>query len=81
MAIDDPAARLYTRDPNGTILVTPTLPPTDLDAVLPAGAVDTGYRLGGSALWINEADDSFVYVVDDERVEAWPRDRRTYGCG
>ena len=79
--LDDPAVRRYTRDPEGDLdsRDAPN-PPPDLAAELPDDAVDTGFRLGDAALWIDDSDDAFVYVVDGEIVEAWPRDRRPHVC-
>jgi hypothetical protein len=65
------SARLYTRDRSSGL---------DLQAELPESAVDTGFHQGDETLWIDEADDSRVYVVRDGRVEAWPRDHEQYAC-
>lgn len=62
--------RDYIRDPRGLIDV-PMVMAFDDDAALPAGAVDTGYQRGGRRLWIS-VDRRVAYVVDGDRVEAWP---------
>ena len=83
---DDPTARLYVRDADqqlgdGFLPGPPVdVPPPDLDAELPPSARDTGFRLGDGALFIDEAQDEWVYVVEDDAVEAWPRDPRGHGC-
>jgi hypothetical protein len=50
------------------------------DAALPVGAVDTGYRREGTALWTDPGDESAVYLVSDEGVERWPLSAGM-GCG
>ena len=71
--------RTYRRDPEGW-LDNPSLDP-DLDAELPATAVDTGYHREDRTLWMDEADDEHAYVVyDDGHVESWPRDRKQRSC-
>ncbi len=78
-SMDSSEKRLYTRERYGTHgAVNPLL---DLDAAVPATAVDTGYSKDGRRLWIDEADDERIYVVfDDGHVEAWPRDREMHMC-
>jgi hypothetical protein len=49
------------------------------DAVMPVGAVDTGYRSGHTELWIDPADASAIFVVDGERIERWPAGQEL-GC-
>jgi hypothetical protein len=70
---NDSEPRHYLRDPEGLVgdeLLTSRL---DLAAELPSTAVDTGYSAEGRTLWIDETDDSLIYVVTDSAVEAWPR--------
>ncbi|MEQ1787555.1 MAG: hypothetical protein ABL966_10915 [Acidimicrobiales bacterium] len=77
----DGGARTYYRDPEGLLGSSePPNPNLDLDAELPATAVDTGYHQGDRMLWIDEADDSRVYLVSDDHVEAWPLDLEQHGC-
>ena len=71
------AARLYIRDPEGRTGPNFLAASLDLDADLPPSATDTGYTRDGRTIWIDEADDTRIYVVDDGGVEAWPR--RTEG--
>jgi hypothetical protein len=78
---DGATARLYVRDPNGELAGGPPISAPDLDAALPATAVNTGWSQDGRTLWIDEADGEWVYLVSDDGVEAWPRDRRGHGCG
>ena len=61
--------QIYVRDPAGRYGDGPLR----LDVELPVGARDTGYRLGESGLWTLLGDDSFVFVVTNGSVEAWPR--------
>jgi hypothetical protein len=42
-----------------------------------APADGTGYQQGDRSRWLNASDDSVVYVVDGDGVEAWPRIRPT----
>jgi hypothetical protein len=74
-------ARTYTRDPEGSLGSRAGAEPgLDLDAQLPRTAVDTGFHQGAQSLWVDDADAELVYLVSDEGVEAWPRDRERYGC-
>ncbi len=74
-------ARTYRRDPKGETSEGVPDPRLDLDAVLSPEAASTGYNHEGRAIWIDEADDSLVYIVKGDTVEAWPRDRRDLACG
>lgn len=77
----DGGARTYNRDPEGVLSSSQAPDPNlDLDAELPATAVDTGYHQGDRTLWIDEADDSRVYLVSEDHVEAWPLDLEQHGC-
>jgi hypothetical protein len=70
----DTTPRLYVRDPDGLLYDPKVRRRLDLDTGLPAAARDTGYRQNEQSLWVDDADDSLVYVVvDPESVEAWPR--------
>jgi uncharacterized metal-binding protein len=73
------APRTYVRDLAGELgdLVVAEL---DLDADLPTSAVDTGYSRDGRAIWVDELDDTVLYVVDPVGVEAWPRLSRGLAC-
>jgi hypothetical protein len=46
---------------------------------LPAGAVDTGYRLGDRRLWL-AADRSRAYVGTAAAVDVWPAEVQPLGC-
>jgi hypothetical protein len=76
----DTPSRTYRRDPAGATSGGIPNPHLDLDAVLSPGAAATGYTHLGRAIWIDESDDSLVYVIDDDTVEAWPRDDRDLAC-
>ena len=74
----DSDGRLWTRDPQG---VLEHFPRAEADfrahAVLPADAVDTGYRQGHVELWTAPSDAAaYVYLVnaaDRDDVERWVR--------
>jgi hypothetical protein len=71
--------RVFARDPQG-VLGRPELQQLfDPVADLPAGALDTGYRLGDLALWMTP-DDDFVYVAGPRVVERWPREDPPAAC-
>jgi hypothetical protein len=60
----------YISDPRG-VLSAPLVVPFSDDAVLPADAVDTGFRRDGAELWISKTA-TVAYLVRDDKVEAWP---------
>lgn len=72
--------RVYVRDPDGYF------GDADLQqgfAALdgpPAPAVDTGYRQEGLALWMDPADDRFIYLVAPDGTERWPKETESRGC-
>ncbi len=72
--------RLYIRDPEGRTGTDFLVAPLDLDADLPPGATDTGYTRDGRTIWIDEADDTRIYVVAGDRAEAWPRRTQVLTC-
>jgi hypothetical protein len=73
--------RIFIRDPKGILATPRTSEAFDPDAQLPPDAEDTGFRQGGVELWMRQANDAFVYLVDEEaNVEAWPKWRRWVGC-
>lgn len=68
----------YVADPKGVLDIE--MAGFDEDAVLPPDAVDTGYHRNGRRLWVS-ADRTIVYIVTDDRVEAWPSPPTNFGCG
>jgi hypothetical protein len=52
----------------------------DPNAELPDGAVDTGFREQGTALWVDPADASVIYLVSGTSTERWPHDPEPAGC-
>lgn len=76
----DTAPRIYVRDPEGYF--------GDVElqrgfATLegpPASAADTGYRQGDVALWMDPADDGFIYLVGPRETERWPKETERRGC-
>ncbi len=76
----DTPTRIYRRDPEGVRTGGVPDPELDLDAVLSPGATPSGLSQQGRSIWIDEANDSVVYIVNDDNVEAWPRDDRDLGC-
>ena len=77
--MDATRTRLYARDPADGFGDFQVAPP-DLHATLPSTARDTGWSQDGRALWIDEVDDTFVYVVTADATEAWPRLEQGLGC-
>ncbi|MFW6693573.1 hypothetical protein [Streptomyces sp. MAR4 CNX-425] len=63
----------YVRDPKGVLPEQALAAPYDGDAELPEGARDTGYRLDDWRLWVDDEDDSRVYVRTPDGTELWPR--------
>ena len=61
----------FISDPRGVIDV-PYGTPYDGDTELPVDAVDTGYRHDDREFWIS-ADGQVAYLVESDRVEAWPK--------
>lgn len=45
----------------------------DLNATLPARAVDSGFRHGDEEMWDVPGDNTFIYVRTGGHVERWPR--------
>ncbi len=64
------ADEYYVGDPSGVFPANLVIP-FDQDTVLPADAIDTGFRRQGAELWIS-TDATVAYLVKDDRVEAWP---------
>jgi hypothetical protein len=69
---------LWARDPKGVLEHFPRAQREfQSPAVLPAGAVDTGYRQGAVELWVGPDEDArYVYFVnggDRTDVERWVR--------
>ncbi|MGY4977037.1 hypothetical protein ACWCYL_07690 [Streptomyces sp. 900105755] len=72
--------RTYVRDPYGVFAHDSVLTGRyDGDAVMPAGAHDTGYRFGDRRLWLTDDGDT-AYVRTSHGVEAWPKERRAFAC-
>ena len=71
----------YLRDRSGVLGTVPLLDTfAQLDAV-PGGAVDSGFRRGRWALWLDPASAARVYLVrDDGLVERWPRAAQPVVC-
>jgi hypothetical protein len=74
------APRSYVRDPEGLLYEPTLMQRLDRDADPPATASAIGYRQRGRELWLDAADDSLVYVVDGDGVEAWPRYDQPLEC-
>jgi len=71
--------RQYISDPRGVLGDVGFVVPFDDDAELPSDATDTGYHSDSRQLWVS-ADASIAYIVDDNRVEAWPTTAALVGC-
>jgi hypothetical protein len=63
----------YVWDPEHVLFDGPLADSIDL-ADLPQTAIDTGYRQGGSVMWIDESDESVLFVVHDDFADVWQRD-------
>lgn len=75
--------RLFVRDPEGIFGPETDMQPLamlDLDASLPGGAEDSGWRSGEIGLWFDPADDTVAYLVLPDHVERWPRLEPIYLC-
>lgn len=70
----------YVRDPEDVFGDPVTAAAFDPEAELPEGAVDTGFRLGGTALWMDPADPSGIFLVAADSVERWPLDPEPTLC-
>lgn len=79
-SIEKTGGRTYVRDPAGELGEELLDARLDLDARLPATAVDTGYSRDGRTLWVDEADDAVIYVIDRDSGEAWPRLNEQLSC-
>lgn len=62
----------YLWDPGGVLPDGPF--GTDIElADLPDSAYDTGYRRGDDELWLDESDDSVIFVINDGSGQAWEK--------
>jgi hypothetical protein len=71
--------RQFMGDPEGALSDVEFVVPFDADADLPSDASDTGYHHDGRHLWLS-ADGTVAYIVDGDRVEAWPSSTELVGC-
>ena len=62
----------YVRDPDGAFGVPRLTVGLQLDTVLPAEAVDTGFRQAETELWVVPDDPRFIYLKNGNRAERWP---------
>ena len=70
----------YVRDPGGVLSADFEIAEFDGDAELPVDATDTGYSLDDRRIW-RGADRSVAFLVEADRVEAWPSPGEPFGCG
>lgn len=70
---------VYISDPHNVLRGRGFVAAFDADAVLPADAVDTGFRLDDRHLWMS-ADRLVAYVVTDDAIEAWPSSTAEFVC-
>jgi hypothetical protein len=74
----DVGGNLYFRDPAG-VMAEWTATSFDPNSVVPAGAVDTGFRTGAWSLWLDPDGDA--YLVSSATIERWPRSTDPFiGC-
>jgi hypothetical protein len=71
---------VYVRDPDNVFGDAVTAAAFDPNAELPEAAADTGFRHGGTALWVDPSDPSSIYLVAGLSVERWPRDPEPTLC-
>jgi hypothetical protein len=67
------APRQFIRDPDGVLVDRQTSDAFDPHPTLPADIEGTGFRQDEVELWMRPGEDALVYLVDGDRVEAWPR--------
>jgi hypothetical protein len=77
---DESNDAVYVRDPDDVFADPDTAAAFDPDAELPAGAEDTGFRQGGTELWVDPSDDSAIYLVTGTSIEIWPLDPEPAVC-
>ncbi|MDQ4025286.1 MAG: hypothetical protein M3217_07330 [Actinomycetota bacterium] len=78
---EDGDARTYVRDPDNVFGDAATSAGFREDSGLPPDARDTLLRQYGSPqLWLVPGDDSFVYLVYQDRTERWPLDESPPAC-
>ena len=70
-------ARIFVRDPSG---VTGNADEFDADAAIPDGALDTGLRWDGFALWLITEEDEAVWLQASDHTERWPREDPSVAC-
>ena len=62
----------YLWDPDGVLPDGPF--GTEIErAHLPASAYDTGYRRGDDELWLDESDNSVIFVINEGTGQAWEK--------
>lgn len=65
-------ARIYVRSADESWVDPRVTDEFSADAVLPQAAVDTGYHRDGQHLWVLPDDDSYIFLVSEDRTERWP---------
>ncbi len=53
---------------------------SQLDATLPASAENLAVSQEGYEIWADDGDDTLIYIVWDDGVEAWALSPRFAGC-
>lgn len=71
--------RQFIRDPERALADVQFAAPYDPDTELPSDATDTGYHHDNRHLWVS-ADGTVAYIVEGNRVEAWPSSTELIGC-
>lgn len=71
--------RQFISDPRGVLADIEFVVPFDDDVELPIDATNTGYHRDDRQLWLS-ADGTIAYLVDENRVEAWPTTTDPVGC-
>ncbi|MDP3984015.1 MAG: hypothetical protein Q8Q52_03290 [Acidimicrobiia bacterium] len=63
----------YARDPTGVLGRPDLVEGFVAGPLVPIAAEDTGFQSGNRHLWMLPDDSSYVYIVDGDRNEQWPR--------
>lgn len=77
---DSSRARIYIKDPTNVFNDDATSTAFKSNTALPNAATDSGFRQDGAELWTVPDDHTQIYLVFDDRVEAWPLDETPPGC-
>ena len=72
--------RIFVKDPRNRARDKDVAESFETLDELPDDATDTGLRHEGQELWVDEMDDSSVYVVSGGLIQSWPHDENRIVC-